>query len=216
MSAHLEAGFGPLQLEQLPEVEQDAAVAHLAGCDACAAAFREAAEALSALALAAPPVPPDAALREHVLKSVAATSRFAAYTDRVAALLDVTPAEARALLARIDDPAAWVQTPLEGVSSYDLDGGPALAEAVVGFVKIKPGHVFPEHEHLGREHALIVQGSCVEGSGRVVRRGELVEMPRGSSHELTALPGPDFIYLGIAQQGFMMFGMHVKKGDPRG
>ena len=216
MSAHLEAGFGPLQLEALPPGEQAAALAHLAVCDGCAAGFRASAEALAALALAAPPVAPGSAMRDRLLKSVAATNRFSAFADRVAALLDVSAGEAERLLSRIDDPSAWAQTPLEGVSSYDLDGGPKVADALVGFVKVKPGHVFPEHEHMGEEHALVVQGACVEGSGRVARRGELVKMERGTSHELKALPGPDFIYLGIAQQGFMMFGMHVKKGDPRG
>ena len=216
MSAHVEVGFGPLELEALPADEQAAAAAHLAGCDACAAGFRASAEALAAVALSAPPVQPVPSMRDRLLASVAVTSRFAAFADQVASLLDVTVEKSRELLARVDDASAWTQTPLEGVSSYDLDGGPAVADALVGFVKVQPGHVFPEHEHVGDEVALIIQGASIEASGRVARRGDLVRMGRGSAHELKALPGPAFIYLGIAQQGFMMFGMHIKKGDPRG
>jgi quercetin dioxygenase-like cupin family protein len=215
MSAHLEAGFGPLQLELLDQAERDAALAHLEGCAHCQAAYREHSEAAAALALSAAPARPAPELRERLLRTVAGTSRFEAFAEQVAQLIDVGVDKARALLARIDDAAAWVQTPLEGVSSYDLPGGPAVADAVVGFVRIKPGCVFPEHTHEGDEAALVLQGSCLEDNGRLARRGDLVRMRRGSQHALTAQPGPDFIYLGIAHRGFVLLGMHVKPGDPR-
>jgi anti-sigma factor ChrR (cupin superfamily) len=80
---------------------------------------------------------------------------------------------------------------------------------------VKPGLVFPHHEHMGDEAMLIVQGSCVDSSGLVMRRGDLIRLAPGTSHEFTAQPGPDFIYLGVAKNGIIMFGVHMKPGDPR-
>lgn len=216
MMEHLEPGFGPLDLEVLPRGEQASLRAHLAVCDRCAAELRAESEALARVALSMPPVPPSPQTRQRLLASVAHVSRFDAFSAQVAKLIDVTADTARGLLARIDDAAAWVATPLEGIWSYDLDGGPAVAEAVVGFVKVKPGVTFPEHSHVGEDAAFVVQGSCAEADGRISKRGDLIVMAPGTAHELRALPGPDFIYLGVAQQGFIVFGQHVKKGDPRG
>ena len=98
---------------------------------------------------------------------------------------------------------------------YHLKDKPAVADAVVGFVKLAPGAVFPEHTHQGDEAALVLQGSCIESGGRVARRGDLVTMAQGSTHELTALPGPDFIYVAVAHRGFEMFGELIGPGDPR-
>ena len=151
MTGHLEPGFGPLELEAVSEGERRSALRHLDGCAACALDYRVQADALTALALALPPVPPPLELRARLLKSIAAANRFEQFADRVAALIDVTLENARALLGKIDEAASWVESPLPGVRLYHLDGGPSMAQAVVGFVRIEPGHVFPDHSHHGPE-----------------------------------------------------------------
>ena len=215
MSGHLDAGFGPLELEALEPEDQAAARAHLAACAACADQHRVAAEGLVALTLALPEAAPPPPLRDRILRSVSGVSRFDDFAERTARIIDVAVDKARALLARIDDPAAWSDGPLPGVRLYHLDGGPAMANAVVGLVRIKPGSVFPEHTHQGTEVALVLQGSCVEGDGRVSRRGDLLQMESSSTHMLTALPGPDLVYVAAVQNGFLLFGEHIKPGDPR-
>ena len=211
---HLDSGFGPLELEAMSESDQRAALVHLDACARCTDEFRLSADTLASLALALPPVAPPPELRERMLRDVRRTNRFEQFVTSVAGIIDVTVDTARALLARLDDAAAWVPSPMPGVTLYHLDGGPAVAQAVVGFVRIEPAHQFPEHTHQGDEVMLILQGA-VEERGRVTRRGELVQMAQGTSHELKALPGPAFIYLGVAQNGFTMFGEHIKPGDPR-
>jgi quercetin dioxygenase-like cupin family protein len=86
----------------------------------------------------------------------------------------------------------------------------------VGYVLLITFEVFPDHEHMGDEAMLVVQGSCIDSYGTVMRRGDLIRMPPGTHHEFKALPGPDFIYLGVAMNGFVMGGQHIKPGDPRG
>jgi anti-sigma factor ChrR (cupin superfamily) len=216
MMDHLAAGFGPLELELLDETEQRDVRAHIDGCARCAAEYRLSAEALTSLALSLPRTSPSPGVRERVLKSVSGTNRFEMFAAQVAELIDVGIDKARELVGRIDDAKSWMATHVPGVFSYDLPVGPRAVDAVVGFVKIAPGHVFPDHEHMGDEEMFIVQGSCVDASGTVMRRGDLIRMPPGTHHELNARPGPDFIYLGIAHKGFVMGGQHIKPGDPRG
>ena len=216
MMNHLAPGFGPLELEQLDELEQIDVRAHLTGCPRCAAEYRLCSEALANVALSLPRTVPAPEIRDRLLKSVAVTNRFESYAAAVAEIIDVGIDKAHDLLARIDDATSWMATQVEGVFSYDLPVGPAVANAVVGFVRIHPGHLFPDHEHMGDETMLVLQGSCADSGGSIVRRGDLVRMSRGSHHAFTALPGPDFIYLGVAQGGFLMFGEHIKPGDPRG
>jgi anti-sigma factor ChrR (cupin superfamily) len=216
MMDHLTPGFGPLELELLDETEQRRVRAHLDDCGQCAAEYRLSTEALTQLAMSLPRSVPPPEVRERVLKSVSTTNRFAMFAAQVAALIDVSVEKARELVGRIDDAKSWVATQAEGVFSYDLPTGPAVADAVVGFVKLRPGAVFPDHEHMGEDAMLVVQGSCIDSNGTVMRRGDLMRMSQGTHHDFKAQPGPDFIYLGVAKNGFKMFGEHIKPGDPRG
>ena len=216
MMDHLTTGFGPLELELLDETEQRDVRAHLDGCPRCAAEYRLSAEALTSLALSLPRRAPSPDVRERVLKSVSVTNRFEMFATQVAELIDVGVDKARELVGLIDDAKSWMATHVPGVFSFDLPVGPRAADAVVGFVKISSGHVFPDHEHMGDEEMFIVQGSCVDDQGAVFKRGDLIRMPPGTHHEFKARPGPDFIYLGIAHKGFVMGGQHIKPGDPRG
>jgi putative transcriptional regulator len=216
MTDHLAPGFGPLDLELLDETEQQSVAAHLDDCGRCAAEYRVSAETLADLALSLPRSTPSPEVRARVLESIGTTNRFAMFAAQVAKLIDVGVDKARELVGRIDDLKSWVATPVEGVFSYDLPVGPAVADAVVGFVRMRPGVVFPDHEHMGDEAMFVVQGSCIDSSGIVIKRGDLIRLAPGTHHDFKALPGPDFIYLGIAKNGFMMFGEHIKPGDPRG
>jgi anti-sigma factor ChrR (cupin superfamily) len=216
MMRHLEPGFGPLELEQLDEKERDGVRGHLAACAECAVEYRLSAEALASVALSLPPTPPPPSLRTRLLESLGSTNRFEMFATVVADLVDVSVERAKEIVRRIDDATVWMATHVPGVSSYDLPVGPALHDAVVGFIRVRAGHVFPDHEHMGDETMLVVQGSCVESDGNVRRRGDLVRQPPKTHHELKARPGPDFIYLGIVKDGFVMFGEHIKPGDRRG
>jgi quercetin dioxygenase-like cupin family protein len=216
MTDHLAPGFGPLDFEQLEETEQRNVRAHLDECCTCAAEYRLSAEALANLAMSLPLTAPSPEVRKRLLNSMSTTNRFEMFAAQVAELIDVSIDRARELVGRIDDAQSWMKTHVAGVFSYDLPVGPAAADAVVGFVKLRPGVVFPDHEHMGDEAMLVVQGSCIDSYGTIMRRGDSIRLPPGTHHEFTAQPGPDFIYLGVAHKGFIMGGEHIKPGDPRG
>jgi len=155
------------------------------------------AEALSALAVAAAPATPAApppALRARLLASARGPARFAPFIDRLARLIDLAAEQARALLASIDRPDAWLPSPAPNVRLIHLPGGPAVAGLDIGFVRVAAGTDFPPHRHLGDERVLVLQGSYRDSGGATVRAGDQVHMPAGSEHHFSADPERDLIY----------------------
>jgi len=214
MSPHIDRAIGPLEVEQLPPEQKKEVLAHIHACEHCSREFGKAAEALAALGLAPRAVQPTAGLRDRILFDASRSNRFEPLVDRAARIVDVGAEKMSSLLAKIDDPSSWKESPLKGVAVFPLQGGPASADAIVRFIKIKPGSTFPEHSHLGDETVLVLQGSCLEtSSGRTARRGDVVEMARGTQHSVVALPGPDFVYLAVARRGITMFGTTILPGD---
>jgi putative transcriptional regulator len=166
-----------------------------------------AAAGLLHLSEALPAVVPSAGLRERILDGALTEGRLARFAGAVAELLDVGLDKAKALLERIDDPAAWSHE-LPGISFLWVDGGPRVAAAVRGFVRVSAGQEFPEHEHLGDEITLVLQGGFEDVErGRVFRPGEIDRMPPGTSHGFRALPGgPDLVKLAVVQTGLRALG----------
>jgi hypothetical protein len=145
MRPHIESGFDPLELEQLSPDQRREVLAHIDVCQSCSAEYFNAAEALAALALALPPMQPPAALRDRILLDAGRTNRFERFVDQASRIADLDTEKMRPLLAKIDDLSSWEESPLSGVFFFPLQGGPATADAIVGFIKIKPGSSFPEH-----------------------------------------------------------------------
>lgn len=173
-------------------------------------------EALVATLEGAASVSPAQGARAQLLSQLSGRGRFDRFAETVGALLDLTPEHARTLLDGIGDPASWYDAPLPDVSLYDLDKGPSVKNAITGFVRMPAGAVFPEHEHLGDEAVLVVQGSYVDGvSGRIHRAGDLVRLPPGTSHDFRVRPGPDLVYLAVVQKGIKIGDDEIGPNDPR-
>ena len=154
----------------------------------------------SAMALSLPEADgPPAALRARLLASAdEPAARFAPFIDRLARLIDRSADRATELLERVARSAAgtWQAAAAlgPGIELIHLDGGPAVAGADVGFVRIPAGGRFPYHEHLGRERVLILQGRLQDSDGQIYGPGDAIAMDAGSSHDFAALPGPALIY----------------------
>ena len=159
-------------------------------------------ELLGRMMDALPAEKPAPALKDRLMKSIAAESRFARFTAAVARIIDVAHDQAEKLVNAIDDATRWESGLLPGTSLYHIDGGPAVAGAIVGFTRMEAGAVFPEHKHVGEETVLVIQGGFIDSSGAVHRAGDEVHMAAGTTHSFTAAPGPDLVYLGVVLEGF--------------
>jgi len=154
-------------------------------------------DALASLSLTLPPQRPAPTLRERLLASARGPARFAPFIDRVARFIDVAADKARELLASLELPNVWLPSPGANIHLVHLVGGPACATADVGFVRVAAGTTFPMHRHLGDEHVLVLQGGYLDDSGHRFRAGDVAFQAEGSSHEFTADPEHDLIYVTV-------------------
>lgn len=157
------------------------------------------AQLLQTCAVATPTAAPATSRRDALL--AATRDPLLAYAERVARLVQLPLAEARALLQRRVSDGGWEPGPGPGIHFLHVTPGPALAGAVVGLVQSPAGQAFPEHEHLGEELVLVLRGGIEDGAGRCYEAGDLVSAPEGSQHSFRAAPGEDLLYLSIVQEG---------------
>ena len=166
---------------------------------------------LSALADYLPPSaePAPSPLRERLLASVGRPElRFAPLYAALGELFDLDAQRLAALFTRAAAPAAWTRVPIPDTLLLHLDGGPRVAGADNGLVKLRAGARFPRHRHLGDERVLVLDGSYVdEPSGRIYRAGDLHEMREGTAHAYVASAERDLLLAvsvvrGVDVEGF--------------
>jgi anti-sigma factor ChrR (cupin superfamily) len=162
--------------ELLPEFAKEALAEHNSDVRASSAdALIELNELLS-------PVEPSREARQRLVAAVAAPPlRYAPFFDRLTALLDLPLERVERVLSEIGDRARW-EAALPGVQLMHFSGGPSLASADVGLVRIEPGHHFPNHRHRGEERLFVLEGGYVDSSGREFRAGDKHVMAAGTSH----------------------------------
>lgn len=178
-------------LGTLPPEEAAEVAARLRADPALRAEADALSEVLGTMALSLPPEAPPPELRERILDSIGdeVLGPLGRFSAKVAALFDLTADRARELLRRLEDAAAWSAGPCEGISLLHVAGGPRVATADVGFVRLEPGVQFPHHSHGGDEVGLILQGGFLDSDGREYHPGEAAHHGPGSDHDFTALPG---------------------------
>lgn len=195
--------------------EEAAAREELARSPAFAAQVRAAEEELVLVGLSAEPVAPSTGARARLQAALADESPFAPLVSALARFVDLAEAHMRELVGALGDLARWEPGPGEGVQIFHLDGGPATAGAVVGFVRIPAGAVFPEHTHVGRERVLVMQGTLLDEDGSAARPGDVVEQPAGSTHFVRASDDEDVLLLVVVDGGVDVDGERIGPGDPR-
>lgn len=159
--------------------------------------------ASAAATLASEVVRPDA--RTHLLGSLDPYARFARFESEVARILDLPLSEAAAALRRIDDPSAWQpQTP--HIAYLPVASGPGAGFFLSGFLRVDAGHELPEHEHLGEELTLVLQGAFVDSaSGTRFLPGEPALMLGGTRHKLQVpADGPHLVGLVTVKTGIRL------------
>ena len=151
------------------------------------AQLKEITALLEKIGAAQAPLAPDPGVRDRLLKSVNASTRFEGYLERLANLFDLGVARVREILASAENDArVWHDSGVAGVTLMHFGGGPRVAAADCGLVRLEPGSRFPRHTHHGDEHALVLRGEVHDDSGCVFRPGDFAHMPAGSEHSFAA------------------------------
>jgi quercetin dioxygenase-like cupin family protein len=152
---------------------------------------------------------PGSGLRARLLAEIATPRRrFAPLFDALSDLFDLGDEALGALFERAASASEWGVAPVPQVRLLHLTGGPRVAAADNGLVRLAAGARFPAHEHLGQERVLVLEGGYKdEASGRVYLPGDLHEMPEGSTHAYVALPERELLLAvsvvgGVDVEGF--------------
>lgn len=173
-------------------------------------------DAAEVLALTAEPVPVSPALAERLARSLDVTHRFDDLEALVAEIGDLPIDRARALLLSLDAPETrWDPGPGEGIELLHFAGGPKVAGAVTGVVRHAPGVRFPEHDHVGNETVLVLQGECVDDDGSIYRAGDVAPRGPGSPHSYRAVGPLPLLTLAVVHGGVIVGGEVYGPSDPR-
>jgi hypothetical protein len=157
---------------------------------------------------------PPRGLRAQILAAASETPRLARFAPLVARLADVDASTATALLARVDDDNAWETGLLPGIASFWVDGGPKAQGAIRGFVRIDVDAAFPEHEHLGDEAVLVLQGILEDSSGRVFQPGDIALARAGTRHGYRPRPGgTDLLIFSVVKDGIRIGDLAIHHRD---
>lgn len=146
-------------------------------------------------------------LRERLMSALPHSSRFERFADAVAELLDIERPRALRLLDQLDNRDLYNEL-MPGIELFWVRGGPRVADAVRGFVRVAAGLNFPEHEHFGEEHVLVLQGSFIDPSRDLTfRPGDIDNMPAGTSHlHIVPADGTDLLMLSVVHKGVSVGG----------
>jgi putative transcriptional regulator len=181
MTTHIHDRISDLLLGDVADGERETLEAHVAGCAECSRDLMQAADAFAAFALALPAEAPPPSLRARVLDD-ARRPRLHAMLDKLAALFDVSKQKARAILDRIDDPAEWQEGPVPRAQVMFVVGGPKVAGAFTGVVRMAASMEWPRHRHLGHEEMLVLDGGFKQDDGAEVHAGDTHVMEEGTVH----------------------------------
>jgi hypothetical protein len=151
---------------------------------------REIDRALGALGTVLSPEVPSPAARSRLLAAVTTGPvRYAPFFDRLEQLFDLGRDPIVRIFERIDLVSSWNPGPHPSVRVMHFPGGPAVANADTGLVRMPSDFVWPRHRHHGVERALILEGEYTDSDDRVYRAGDIHEMGAGSEHSFTVPRG---------------------------
>lgn len=184
--------LGILEPEEAAAVER--AIAEEVPLSVELAAYQRTADALVV------PVVPSPDVKARLLASVGA-GRFERFAERVGRLYDVTLDRARELLALVERAVSW-ERQIPGIDLVHFTGGPAVASADCGFIRIAPGATFPPHTHVQDEATIVLTGRMRDvASDRVYAAGAEYVMAAGSSHSLVCEGSTECIFAVRADGG---------------
>ena len=170
------------------------------------ASYRHTTDALIEQELSAvEPVAPSASVQARLLASVGG-GRYESFSARLSKLFDVTVDRARELLGLMERPESW-DAFRPGVGLIHFEGGPAVAGADCGFVRLQPGAVFPFHDHRGEEVSVVLMGELKDlRDGQTYGPGDEVVVKTGREHAITTAGEVEVVFAARALNGITIDG----------
>ncbi|MBL8783307.1 MAG: cupin domain-containing protein [Deltaproteobacteria bacterium] len=144
---------------------------------------------LALVADALTPIAPGPARRQALLDALEPRGRLARFAAEIARMIDVSLEHAERILTRVFDPDVWEPGPIAGSTTLWVEGGPAVAGCIRGFLRIEAGLDFPHHQHLGDEEVLVLEGAMIDSTGAMIRPGQRFTMRVGTEHSYRSQPG---------------------------
>jgi putative transcriptional regulator len=165
------------------------------------------ADLLDEQGLGAEPVAAPPALRSAVLGTVAAATKLSGFTERLSAFFDLARGPAGELIREASGAAdGWESPPvLPGVRLFHLTGGPRVAAADCGLVRIEPGARFPRHRHAGDEWSFVLAGEAEEEeTGARWIPGDLVHRTSGTAHAYRVVSPEPLVFAVVLYGGLQL------------
>ncbi len=184
------------------------ALTHLRECPRCSELLRQSREAIASFLDSIPRVQPTPTLRDDLLRATSAPIGQHAlfrFHRRIADLLQRSESEVAQSLAHVDSPAAWNAFGVEGIEQQLIAASQALAPAVALLIRCQPGVEFPYHDHDGEELSIMLRGSAVEDSGRLLAPGDTLHRGRNTPHSLVADKVRGCMFLVLLRGGLPRF-----------
>jgi putative transcriptional regulator len=164
----------------------------------------DARDAWGALVLGVAPRQPPDALRARIFAAADRAAPYRRFLAPFARCFDLSDGPLHALLARMDDPAAWTAGLREVVAFLHFDAGPGLRTEAgtphCGIARMRTGARIPAHRHTAREITFVLRGTLSDDRGRIFEPGDVLDMPPGSSHAL-AIAGEEDALVAVLLSG---------------
>jgi len=148
---------------------------------------------------------PSDSLKTRLFKSLEPATRFAGFATRLAELFDLSEKRIHTLLAAVDKSpqGPWVESGVSNVLFMHFEGGPAVATADCGLVRMDAGCLFPTHTHLGTERSMVLQGEVEENGSRIYYPGDMMAVQAaGDAHTIRSLGEEPLILAVVLHGGF--------------
>ena len=131
--------------------------------------------------------------------AIAGPLRHAPFFDELARLFDLGRDSIFGMFERASRDSEWEPGPHPSIGLFHFQGGPAIAPADSGLVRMPTHFEWPKHRHVGVERVLILEGGYTDDAGRVYRPGDLHEMRPGTEHAFTV--GDTSLLLALVLKG---------------
>jgi quercetin dioxygenase-like cupin family protein len=165
----------------------------------------EAREALADVAAESlSPVAPRVDVRARLFGALDGPDRFAPFFAELSRLLALPVEGVRAVLARIDEATAWVKL-FPGVSLQTFTPGEGAHGREGNLLRLRPGAVFPRHEHLGPELGFVLEGAGHDEDGRIYHPGTAIHHDVTTRHQFYAGERRDLVIL-VLHHGVKLLG----------